>query len=99
MPPPDPNKLNGLLWQAVVPKLYLEHYKVAVVSRSQSDPTEGKALPLTKEGDIVSAFKQVKKTPPNVVVYNCVIFNSTQIFDQPAHIPCGSGSSRPSTSY
>ena len=77
------------LSQAVALKLYNEGYKVAVASRSQSDPTEGKALPLkvdvTKENDIVSAFKQVEKTlgaAPNVVVYNGVSFNYTQIFNQ-----------------
>ena len=77
------NKLNGCpLWQAVALKLYNEGYKVAVASRSQSDPTEGKALPLkvdvTKENDIISAFKQVNESLgalPNVVVYNGVLFN------------------------
>lgn len=77
------------LWQAVALKLYNEGYKIAVASRSQSDPTEGKALPLkvdvTKENEIISAFKQVEKSlgaPPNVVVYNGVLFNCTQIFNQ-----------------
>jgi NAD(P)-dependent dehydrogenase (short-subunit alcohol dehydrogenase family) len=61
---------------------------VAVASRSQSDPTDGKALPLkvdvTKEEDIIAAFKQVQKSfgaPPNVVIYNGVLFNYTQIFN------------------
>jgi NAD(P)-dependent dehydrogenase (short-subunit alcohol dehydrogenase family) len=73
------------LWQAVALKLYNEGYKVAVASRSRSDPTQGKALPLkvdvTKENDIVSAFKQVEKSlgaPPNLVVYNGMLFNCAQ---------------------
>ena len=100
------NKLNGCpLWQAVALKLYNEGYKVAVASRSQSDPTEGKALPLkvdvTKENDIISAFKQVTKSlgaPPNVVVYNGVLFNCIQTFNQLTLILCNSGSAKLSTS-
>jgi NAD(P)-dependent dehydrogenase (short-subunit alcohol dehydrogenase family) len=93
------------LWQAVALKLYNEGYKVAVASRSQSDPTEGKALPLkvdvTKENDIISAFKQVEKSlgaPPNVVVYNGMLFNCAQMFNQLTLILCNSGSVKLSTS-
>ncbi len=100
------SKLNGCtLWQAVALKFYDEGYKVAVASRSQSDPTEGKALPLkvdvTNENDIASAFKQVKQSfgaPPNVVVYNGALFGYTQIPNQLTLILCNSGSAQPSTS-
>lgn len=100
------NILNGCpLWQAVALKFYDEGYKVAVASRSQSDPTEGKALPLkvdvTKENDIISAFKQVKQSfgaPPNVVVYNGASFGYTRIPNQLTLILCNSGSVQPSTS-
>ena len=92
-------------WQVVALKLSNGGYRVAVASRSQSDPTEGKALALkvdvTKEEDIVSAFKRVKESfgsPPNVVIYNGVLFNFTQIFNQLAHILCDSGSVQSSTS-
>ena len=91
-------------WQAVALKFYDEGYQVAVASRSQFDPTEGKALPLkvdvTKEDDIVSAFKQVKKSfgsPPNVVVYNGAVFDYTQIPSQLILILFNSGSVKPST--
>lgn len=96
--------MNDPSWQAVALKLYNQGYQVAVASRSQFDPTEGKALPLkvdvTKEGDIVSAFKQVEKSfgaPPNVVIYNGVLFNFTRTLHQRIHILCNSGSISPST--
>jgi len=80
--------------KALALKLYVEGFKVAVASRSQSDPTEGKALPLkvdvTKEEDIVSAFKQVEKifsAPPNVVIYNVALLSPPPAADDPFSLP------------
>ena len=56
---------------------------------------------VTKESDIVSAFKQVKKSfgsPPNVVVYSGVLFGYTQVHSQLILILFNSGSVKPSTS-
>jgi len=80
--------------KAVALKLHHEGFKVAVASRSQSDPTEGKALPLrvdvTKEGDIISAFQEVKKSfgaSPNVVIYNVGVLVRPPVADDPFSLP------------
>jgi len=81
---------GGNIGKAVALKLHHEGFKVAVASRSQSDPTDGKALPLkvdvTKEEDIIAAFKQVQKSfgaPPNVVIYNVATLSLPPIADDP----------------
>ena len=90
------------LWHAVALKFYDEGYQVAVASRSQSDPNEGKALPLKvyviKESDIVSTFNQVKKSFGAVIVYNGALFGYTQISNQLTLILFNSSNVKPSIS-
>jgi len=85
---------GGNIGKAVATKLASEGYKIAVASRSGTDPTQGKAFAIkadvSKEEDVVAAFAQTKTkfgAAPNIVIYNAAALTPPPVQDDPFSVP------------